>query len=289
MPTTMSPLRYPGGKTRIYPFVKSLLEINQMDNIVYVEPFAGGAGLALKLMLTDAVSKICINDNDPAIHAFWFSVLYHPIEFCEKINKTAITVEEWKKQRDIYSLSDKDDVLSLGFSAFYLNRTNISGIITGGVIGGLQQTGNNKLDARFTKKSLIEKIKIIAEHKDHILLSNKDAKDFLKSEFLNETKNVFVYLDPPYVNKGAQLYKNSFTDEDHRTLAEIVIQSRFPWIVTYDVCDLVKNLYAGFRWGFLDMNYSANGNRKAKEYIFFSDHLCRIPDITACRHGEIPG
>ncbi len=153
-----SPLRYPGGKTKIAPFIKELFYENNLVGMDYVEPYAGGAGAALTLLFEEYVSTITINDYDRSIYAFWHSIINNTEEFCEKISKTPIDVETWLVQKEIQKNKTNETLFSLGFSTFFLNRTNISGVIKGGVIGGKKQTGKYKIDARFNKSDLISKI-----------------------------------------------------------------------------------------------------------------------------------
>ena len=279
MPATVSPLRYPGGKTKFYTYVREILSCNDMLGETYVEPFAGGAGLALKLLLNEDVSRIVINDFDPAIYSFWHSVLYETEAFCELIENAILTTNQWNLQHSIYLESDTSDPLTLGFATFYLNRTNISGVVKGGMIGGQGQNGKYGLDARFNRQTLIKKIKTIASHKEQIVLLNLDARELLQPRQLRKFYKIFINLDPPYVKKGAQLYKNAFSESDHRELCELVKQCRRKWIVTYDVCPLVADLYKSYRSSYLDVTYSIQASKKAKEYIFFSDTLVLPKEI----------
>ena len=279
MPATVSPLRYPGGKTKFYTYVREILSCNDMLGETYIEPFAGGAGLALKLLLNEDVSRIVINDFDPAIYSFWHSVLYETEAFCELIENAILTTNQWNLQHSIYLESDTSDPLTLGFATFYLNRTNISGVVKGGMIGGQGQNGKYGLDARFNRQKLIEKIKTIASHKEQIVLLNLDARELLQPRQLRKFYKIFINLDPPYVKKGAQLYKNAFSESDHRELCELVKQCRRKWIVTYDVCPLVADLYKSYRSSYLDVTYSIQASKKAKEYIFFSDTLVLPKEI----------
>ena len=285
MPSTYSPLRYPGGKTKFYAYVKELLENNGLIGETYIEPFAGGAGLALKLLLKNDVSRIVINDLDPAIYSFWYSVLNEAPEFCDRIANIELTLEEWKRQRAIYLLQDTTRPLELGFATFFLNRTNVSGVVNGGIIGGQEQTGKYKLDARFNRDTLSEKILKISEQRSRIVLFNQDAKELLSPQQLRKFYKVFINLDPPYVKKGAQLYKNAFSDEDHRELSELVSGCRRKWIVTYDICPLVADLYRSYRSSYLDVTYSIQSSKKAQEYIFFSDNLI-LPENIKLRENQ---
>ena len=272
MPSNLSPLRYPGGKTQLYSFVKEILSQNNLLGETYIEPFAGGAGLAIKLLLNNDVKRIIINDLDFAIYSIWYSILNYTDDFCRKIEDTEISVNEWENQRRIY-YSQTESVFDMGFSAFYLNRTNRSGVIKGGIIGGRDQSGTYKINARFNKDALINKIEGIARHKDRIIISNIDAVEFLSDGFLNHYYKTFINFDPPYVIKGSQLYQNAFTKEDHKILSELIARCRRKWIVTYDVCPLVEELYNKFRKAYISINYSASNSGKAKEYVFFSDNI----------------
>jgi DNA adenine methylase len=277
VPITMTPLRYPGGKTKFYSYIKNILECNDLIGQTYIEPFAGGAGLAIKLLLNKDVKRIVINDLDPSIFSFWKSILAHTDDFCNLILETEITPDEWIRQRKIYAQQDTTNTLELGFATFFLNRTNVSGVIKGGLIGGINQNGTNSMNARFNKANLIEKINKISAHKDQIVLLNMDAIELLKPNNLRQFNKTFINFDPPYVKKGAKLYKNSFDENDHRNLSEEISRCERKWIVTYDICPLVADLYSNYRHSFLDVTYSINKNRKAREYIFFSDNLM-IPE-----------
>lgn len=177
MPSTYSPLRYPGGKSKFYDYIREILKCNNLIGETYIEPFAGGAGLALKLLFNNDVKRIVINDFDPAIYSFWYSILYETDAFCGLIDSTPITLDEWKNQRNIYMDNSDYTSLKLGFATFYLNRTNVSGVIKGGVIGGQEQTGTYKMDARFNKENLIKKIMKISGYRDQIVLLKQDAKE----------------------------------------------------------------------------------------------------------------
>jgi len=278
MPTTVTPLRYPGGKTKFYPLVKELLDENDLIGHTYIEPFAGGAGIAIKLLVNNDVNRVIINDIDPAIYAFWYSILHFPDELCSLIEDTPITVGEWRKQKEIYQ-NKKSKKLLLGFSTLFLNRTNVSGVINGGIIGGIKQNGPYGINARYTKTTLIKKIKIIKENRDKISVFNLDALDLFELREIKTLKKTFLNFDPPYVSKGAGLYENSYTSDDHKKLAAMIKRCSRKWVVTYDIHPLISKLYTGFRYDYLDLNYSINIKRKAKEYIFYSSNMCLSDSI----------
>ena len=278
--TNPSPLRYPGGKFRFYSVIKDILCLNRIQAATYIEPFAGGAGLALQLLLSGDVARIIINDFDPHIYAFWHSVLTDSEALCDLIECTPVDLEHWNRQKEVYADCNQSNLLKLGFSTFFLNRTNVSGVLTGGVIGGKNQAGKYKIDARYDKKSLIGKIRRIAELQDNILLFNTDARDLFSLASVRHTRNTFVNFDPPYVSKGDRLYKNSFRLADHVALAKFILGCKRKWIVTYDKAPIIREAYSSCRLGYLDVSYSIHEKKNAQEYIIFSNSL-KIPDSIA--------
>ena len=275
-----SPLRYPGGKGKILSFIIDLIKLNKLENIEYVEPYVGGAAVALGLLLNNMVSKIYINDSDKAIYAFWDSVLNYTDEFIQKIEKTPITVEEWRIQKSIYNNIEQHSDLDIGFSAFFLNRCNRSGVLKGGIIGGYEQNGKWKIDARFNKQDLINRIERIALHKDKIQLYNEDTADLLEKH--KETfKNCILYLDPPYYEKGYQLYKNHYKPSDHEKISKLVKELNCYWVVSYDNVDPIIALYDNIPKREFNISYSAGKNRSGKEIMFFSSNL-QIPNKKIC-------
>jgi len=170
-----SPLRYPGGKGRLAGYFKKIYEANSLLGGVYVEPYAGGASVALSLLIDGYASKVIINDIDSSIYAFWYSVINRTEELCQLINDTPVNVKTWDLQRRIQKEQEQHDLLELGFSTFFLNRTNRSGILSAGIIGGKSQLGKWQIDARFNKKELISRIQCISQYGGKIELYHLDA------------------------------------------------------------------------------------------------------------------
>ena len=275
MPTTYTPLRYPGGKTKMYKFIREIIELNDLHE-TYIEPFAGGAGLALKLLLKQDVKRIVINDSDRAIFFFLKCVIKNSDDLCEFIRTVSLDLKTWNKQREIYLNKDYFSDLKVAMATLYLNRTNTSGIIKGGPIGGVTQKGIYKIDARFNRETLIRKIQTIEKHREYIDVFNYDVFDFLNLNNIKKYHNALINFDPPYVNKGGQLYMNFFNEKNHIRLEEEIEKIDSNWIVTYDICELIKNKYENFRQMYIDINYSARTSRKAKELVVFSNNL-QIP------------
>lgn len=267
-----SPLRYPGGKGKLAPFMKVLIEKTGHKDGTYIEPFAGGAGIALDLLENDIVSQIVINDLDKGIYSFWRAILSETDRFVEAVHEVPLSVEEWKKQREILLRADNKYSFELGFSTFYLNRTNRSGIINGGMIGGLEQNGVWKLDARFNKDNLINRILKIAKKKECIHLYNKDVASLIKNYLPKYEKEAFVYFDPPYFKKGKQFYLNFFNEQDHVRIEKMIRESvNCDWVITYDDVPEIANIYVNHELRRFDLNYSVAQKRKASEIIIFSN------------------
>ncbi len=268
-----TPLRYPGGKGKFAPVVKSIFNYNGLEGGHYLEPYAGGAGVALDLLYSGYVSDIHINDIDIAVFSFWKSITEFTDNFLQLLNDTPVTIDEWYKQKNILNDTACRDPLKVGFAAFFLNRTNRSGILKGGVIGGKKQEGNYTLDARFNKENLKKRIEKVGINASKIHVYNEDALDLIQKVDELLPFNSLVYLDPPYYVKGQGLYRNFYVHEDHVKIREALDKIKTKWIVSYDKCDEIKEIYKNYKMTDYDLNYSAYNRIKAKEMMFFSDSL----------------
>lgn len=286
MPTTFSPLRYPGGKSAITPFLKDVIALNCAGGGVYAEPYAGGAGAALALLFEGVVDKILINDFDPIIFAFWQAILTDADRFIDAIELIQVNIDQWHCQKEILSNYKKYDNFEVGFAAFYLNRCNRSGILKAGPIGGMHQCGDYKLNARFNKLSLISKIRYIHQFVDKISIFNMDAIQFLQDVVSHIEDKKFIYLDPPYFAKGQQLYMNSYNREDHANLAWF-LETRMNnclWILTYDDAEEISQLYTNSQMSKYTLNYCAHHAKKGSELIIAPPHL-QIPVTMQVKYG----
>ena len=266
-----SPLRYPGGKSALAGLFADILLGLDVRNPVYVEPYAGGAGAGVALLREGLISKLVINDIDPAVHAFWRAATECNAELVERVRTVPLRVEEWLHQRDVYR-SGKGDTLELGFAFFYLNRTNRSGVLNAGVIGGQDQQGDYKIDARFNRDTLADRLLVIGEHADQIEVTDLDGRSVIRN--YGSDPSAFLYIDPPYVQAGSQLYLNSFDVRDHEALAAIVnrIDSAH-WLMTYDISPLIQRLYSDYFQCTLELNYSARYPGRASELLIASPEV----------------
>lgn len=276
----LSPLRYPGGKSALYGRLRELIRLNtRCNDVTYVEPYAGGAGAGIGLLITGEVQSVHINDLDGAVADFWQACVSQNAEFISRVEAIPVTVKEWRRQKAVYANRSDADPFDLGFATFFLNRTNRSGVLNGGPIGGLDQSGPYKIDARFNRKTLCERLRLIGLYSNRITVSNEDGRSTI--ERYKDQRNTFIYADPPYFMKAGSLYMNSFATADHTALAACLNSIHDAnWVLTYDNVEQVPELYADRRREEIGVYYSARNVTKAKEVMVYSDSM-RIspPDL----------
>lgn len=286
MTKTKSPLRYPGGKSILSNFFSAFLSKNNIKEGIFIEPYCGGAGSAINLLLGSKVDQIWLNDASFPIYAFWYSLKYFGDDFLELLNQKEISLQEWKKQREIFNessnlASSDKSILLTGFATFYMNRCNRSGILSAGPIGGQsnekQLSANYKIHARFNKKGLIPKLISIINEKDRIQVFNQDAINFLTCNFAEQPESIksksLIYLDPPYYNQGSTLYLNYYVHEDHKNISELLNENRtWNWILSYDNVSEIRNLYSEFDQYSFYLNYSAHESKLGKELLVHSNN-----------------
>lgn len=266
------------------------IKLNGLEGCPYYEPFAGGAGAALRLLREGVVSEVHLNDLDPAIAAFWRAVLDQPERFAEAIMEVPLNIEEWKRQRDIYQggIEAASDLFDYGFATFYLNRCNRSGVLSGaGPIGGYEQAGEWKMDARFNRDSLAERVTIIGEQRNNIKVTCMDAYEFLRSNLpmSNRRSSVFVYLDPPYHSNGNRLYLDSFNEKKHKELATYICSQKIlQWMISYDVTDFITDLYSNFNIQKITLRYSLQRKISSYELLIMPVNL-RTPELSEIKFG----
>jgi DNA adenine methylase len=284
-----TPLRYPGGKGKLATYIKALLKSNDLLDGEYVEPYAGGAAIALELLFHEYVSRVHINDLSKPIHAFWKSVLNHTDELCRLVRDTPLTMRSWDKQKRIFSHQQDFSAVELGFSTFFLNRTNRSGILNAGAIGGRDQTGPWKIDARFNRNDLIYRIEAIAKMRNRIRLTRMDALKLLASKGEEWPDKTLIYLDPPYYEKGRELYYDFYEHEDHEQLYQFLTTTfaKKRWVISYDNVPPIRKLYKNRQRLVYGIRYSAREARKGAEVMFFNNLLQSGPIVCSGKLGNI--
>lgn len=270
-----TPLRYPGGKGKLAAYVKEIIGANKLFDGEYVEPYAGGAAIGLELLFQEYVSRIHINDLSRPVYSFWKAVLNDTEVLCRLVKNTRLTVAAWDRQKRVFSHPYDHSYVQLGFAAFFLNRTNRSGILNGGIIGGRDQTGPWKIDARYNVDELIFRIESIAKMRRRIKLTRSDALALLRYGLSRWTRKTLIYLDPPYYERGRELYYDYYQPTDHDDLATFIRTNmeNQAWIVSYDHVAPIRKLYSEFRGVVYNVGYTARENRVGKEAMFFSPKL----------------
>lgn len=280
----LSPLRYPGGKARLGPYFTRLLASQSIGIETYCEPYAGGAGAGLFLLTEGHVDRLIINDLNPGVAAFWRASLTQSEAFIGLLEQCKVDLDNWHEQRAIYGSPGGRDDLELGFATYFLNRSNRSGILSARPIGGLEQTGRWKIDARFNKPDLIARIRTLAKYADQVDIRQKPATELLLG--LNRrSRPVFLYVDPPYIAQGDDLYMTEHTWSDHNRLAALLRKSPHPWVLTYDNGERIRSLYPDARCARFNISHTAQTQKVGKELMFFSRGL-RVPDIRILRDRE---
>lgn len=286
--TNATPLRYPGGKSVLTPFFRELFHMNNMEHVVYAEPYAGGVGAGINLLLLKEIERLVINDANKGIYSFWRAVVEDGERLIETIQATPVTLEEWRKQKAIVN-QDGDPSFELGFATLFLSRTNRSGILNAGPIGGGTQESQDraiyKMDCRFNKERIIDQIQAIAAHRDQIRVHNEDAMDFLRG--LHDD-NLFVYLDPPYYEQGKALYLSYYKPEDHKRLADYLCgEAQFRWVLSYDNVAPIREMYAGQDCYTFELNYSAADKKKGSEFMTHSEGIVFPEEIKRAKRKTI--
>jgi len=278
-----TPLRYPGGKAQFAPFIASLMRANGLSGGHYLEPYAGGAGVALELLFHGDATHIHINDLDPAVFDFWVSITHQPEEILRLLADTPVTMAQWHHWRGVLRGEIKVGQTERGFATLFMNRTNRSGVLKGGVIGGLTQGGTYKLDARLKKDVLAKRIEMIALHASSISVYNEDAHALLSRSRSFLPRQSLVYLDPPYYTKGQGLYRNYYELDDHQRIALLLQSKRFevPWVVSYDNVEEIQRMYQMSRSLSYGLNYTAQVRYVGSEVMFFRRGL-EVP------HDDLP-
>lgn len=266
----VSPFRYPGGKGFLTGFLNA--EVEKLGNCKrqYVEPFAGGAGAALNLLSKNQVDHVHLNDLDIRVHSAWKAVLEENDRFIDAVKTCDVSLKTWEWAKSFVDQPGQSYSFDLGFATFFVNRTSRAGIISGsGPIGGYKQSGTWKIDARFYRETMMERIKWVGRNAERISLYRLPVVDFLEQcEKMLPSKNTLYFIDPPYVKIGSRLYLDGMLDGGHERLAKYINESRLTnWIITYDDHPLVRDLYKKYSIRHLQVNYSLGRTRKENEVL----------------------
>jgi DNA adenine methylase len=274
-----TPLRYPGGKAVFAPFVAEVMQANGLAGGHYMEPYAGGAAVALELLFHGVAARVHINDLDPAVFSFWKAATMQPDRLLRLLHDTPINMEQWFYWRSVLRGEIAVDYVEQGFATLFLNRTNRSGILKAGVIGGLAQEGEYKIDARFKKEVIAARLHKIAVNAKSISVYCMDALEFVGLAATLMPEKSLIYLDPPYYVKGQGLYRNFYRHADHLAISEKIQSPDFgvPWVVSYDNAEQIHDMYSLSKSMTYGLNYTAQKRYVGNEVMFFAQGM-NIPE-----------
>lgn len=266
-----SPFRYPGGKGFLTGYLADQIEKIPGRDPHYAEPFCGGAGAALNLLQDGSVASIHLNDADIRVYSAWRAIVTETDRFLDRLSTVSVTVEEWRAARELLISPEQGGYsFDLGFATYFINRTSRAGIVLGsGPIGGYQQAGKWKIDARFYRESMSKRIRWIGDNRARIHLTNEDVLVFMaRAKDRMPINKTLFFVDPPYVEVGSKLYLNAMSVSKHSALADVLQSGRFPhWILTYDNHPLIRRLYSDFNLRSIQVNYSLQNARKEREIL----------------------
>lgn len=269
----LSPLRYPGAKRRLAHYVQEVIRLNGLAPKLFVEPFAGGASVALQLLQDGLVDKVALGEKDTLVASFWKTVFSEPDWLIGQLERVTVNLETWDRFRSRIPPTRRERALA----CIFLNRTSFSGILapTSGPLGGRRQASKYKIDCRFPVATLAKRIRQCAALGDRVLFVHRgDWAATLRraeSEGLDDG-DVFFYFDPPFYRNAERLYRCYFSDDEHRALHERATSLRHPWLMSYDPATFIIDLYNSNGDGpkHVDLLYSASGTekpRRARELI----------------------
>jgi DNA adenine methylase len=289
----MSPLRYPGGKALLESYISGVIEENYYTGCAFYEPYAGGASVSLELLRLGFIARAVLVERDPLVYAFCWSVLTKNDELCAAVEACPVTLETWHSLQPTRKVDDPGNcdfsLLQLGVAGLFFNRTNFSGILGAGPIGGANQESEYKIDCRFNKEKLVRQIKAVVKYADQISIHFGDAITFL-TEHSEElaTGFTFTYIDPPYYLQGKKLYRHAYVDEDHAALAEFIRGQAYPWVLSYDDHPRIRQLYeyTEIQMQPIYLDYKVRSNRTAQELVI-SNLQIPPPVYEGCRKTEV--
>ncbi|MCA8382548.1 MULTISPECIES: DNA adenine methylase [Burkholderia cepacia complex] len=277
----LSPLRYPGGKARLAAYISGVIEENYLNGCTFYEPFAGGASVSLELLRLGFISSAVLIERDPLVYAFWWCVFNITEDLCAAVNACPVTMETWAQlqpTREVaYPADGQFTILQLGVAGLFYNRTNFSGILGAGPIGGEAQASRYKIDCRFNKEKIIRQIRSVARFADRVRIYCDDAISFMRTNAEEiATGFSFVYVDPPYYQQGPKLYRHHYTDADHIALAQFLQTQGYPWLLSYDDHPRIRELYAANTVQPIYLDYNVKSSRTARE-LAISNLMIPVP------------
>lgn len=243
----LSPLRYPGGKSKVIDQIYARLIPEKLET--FVELFAGGASLGLSLLDAGKIKNLILNDLAPLVHNFWNVVLREPEVLIRYIRNDLPDMDRyWRAKANIkeaYPAEGQPDA-DLAYDFLLLNRLSFGGILSANPICG-RNGSDEDLRQRWNPESLVKRIEHIVGMRDHITLYRQSAESLFLEQIGWYPERTTIFVDPPYTTAGKLLYGMTFQD-GHRDLADALNEFFRCWpgpdiIITYDDSPMVRELY----------------------------------------------
>lgn len=276
----LSPLRYPGGKRRLVPYLAAALAENSLRPDLFIEPYAGGASVSLELLYLNLVGRIVIGDADPVVNAFWETVVTDVDWLCEQVESISLDLKTWERMKQTNFRARR----KLALACLYLNRTSFNGALHEGAgpIGGKAQASEYDIGCRFPRERLVSRLRKCATLADRIdvapaqdaMITVRQARERAR----REDASAFFYLDPPFWAKSRFLYRRSFTDLAHERLADQLHWLQDHFLLSYDPAPEIVELYTGHNAGTvaeIELFYSASSRSAGKEIVI--SNLPKLP------------
>ena len=264
-----NPLRYPGSKASFASSVGAFVTACGYTGFEIVEPFAGSASVSIDLVSSGVCSKAILIERDPLLYAFWSAVFFDTRRLCNRINKLSIDLGTWHDLRPLLAINSPDEyeLIDLAVAGLFFNRTNFSGVLHAGPIGGQQQKSVYKVNCRFNKDDLIARIRAIAKLQNRVEVIFSDALGFLETQKEAVNQNRFYYVDPPYFVQGEKLYRYSFELSQHKQLAKVLSELKAPWLLSYDRHPVIEMLYERYASSGFKFKYSSKIRKVEREFL----------------------
>ena len=275
----MSFFRYAGGKSKLRELIiQRLVDIGKPCCLEYREPFFGGGSVGLnyfrhrdkygKLFVSRPnFSRLWINDRDYGISCLWTSVIKYPQELCAKVRAFTPSVEAFYDiKNELLSLVHaSEDVVDIGFRKLAIHQISYSGLgtMSGGPLGGASQQSKYGIGCRWSPEYICKQIMKIHYEFSHLTVHSEKCTDYDFQDLITDTSvPALLYLDPPYYVKGNVLYQEKFSCEDHTRLATLLHETKHCWLLSYDDCPEIRELYKWAHLESVDVNYSITAAKK---------------------------
>lgn len=274
----ISPLRYPGGKSRIWEHLAAQYTqapLGELDAEIWFEPFAGGLGAGLKMLQESIIGELWFCEANRGLGALWGELVANPTALIDTVSSLPerMSLDVYQEALAVLAAPDSYPQLQVAVAALVVNRCSRSGMVTPttGPIGGKQQDGKYRVGDRWNLPRTISTLEKLAPLTRYMRFVGPDGISALaglpNSGFAEE---VFVFADPPYVGAGQRLYQHGLDESGHRALADALHDlDETHWVLAYDEAPLVRELYEGLHIQEYTLHHTANRSKSGAELLIY--------------------